>query len=77
MKYSEIKTMEELEKAQKNIRKRIDRKGDAVRESLYEVKDSFTPVNLVATGLKSVSSVVPFDMMLLTVVSALKQRLSK
>lgn len=77
MKYSEIKTMEELEKAQKNIRKRIDRKGDAVRESLYEVKDSFTPVNLVATGLKSVSSVVPFDRMLLTVVSALKQRLSK
>lgn len=77
MKYSEIKTMEELEKAQKSLRKRIDRKGDAVRGSLYEVKDSFTPVNLVATGLKSVSSVVPFDRMLLTVVSSLKQRLLK
>lgn len=77
MKYSEIKTMEELEKAQKSLRKRIDRKGDSVRGSLYEVKDSFTPVNLVATGLKSVSSVVPFDRMLLTVVSSLKQRLLK
>lgn len=77
MKYCEIKTMDELEKAQKNIHKRIGRKGDAVRESLFEVKDSFTPVNLVATGLKSVSTVVPFDRMLLSVVSFLKRRLSK
>ena len=77
MKYSEIKTMEELAKAQESIRKRIGRKGEAVRDSLFEVKDSFTPVNLVATGLKSVSTVVPFDRMLLSVVSFLKRSLSK
>lgn len=77
MKYSEIKTMDELEKAQKYVSKRINAKGNSVRDSFYEVKDTFSATNLLATGLKSVSSVVPFDRMLLRAVSTLKHRLLK
>lgn len=77
MKYSEIKTMDELEKAQKYVSKRINAQGNSVRDSFCEVKDTFSATNLLATGLKSVSSVVPFDRMLLRAVSTLKHRLLK
>ncbi len=51
MKYSEIKTREKLERDQDRLRTRMRTNGAAARASLFEVKYSFTPVNLVATGL--------------------------
>jgi len=77
MKYSEIKTMEQLEKAQKQVKKRLGSKGDEVRESFYDMKESYTPTHLMVSGLKSFSSYIPVDQLLLTTVRRLKRRLLK
>ena len=77
MKYSEIKTMEQLEKAQKQVKKRLGSKGDEVLESFYDMKESYTPSHLMVSGLKSFSSYIPVDQLLLTTVRRLKKRLLK
>ena len=77
MKYSEIKTMDQLEKARKQVRKKIGSKGDDVRASFYDMKESYTPSHLMLSGLKSFSSYVPVDQLLLTTVRRLRRRLLK
>ena len=77
MKYSEIKTMDQLEKAQKQVKARISTKGDEVRDSFYGVKESYSPTHLMVSGLKSVSSYIPIDQLLLTTVRRLKRRILK
>lgn len=77
MKYSEIKTMEQLEKARKQVRKKIGSKGDDVRASFYDMKESYTPSHLMISGLKSFSSYIPVDQLLLTTVRRLRRRLLK
>ena len=77
MKYSEIKTMDQLEKARKQVRKKIGSKGDDVRASFYDMKESYTPSHLMISGLKSFSSYIPVDQLLLTTVRHLRRRLLK
>ena len=71
MKYSEIKTMGQLEKAQEQV------KGDDVRASFYDIKETYSPSHLMMSGLKSFSSYIPVDQLLLTTVRRLKRRLLK
>jgi len=75
MKFSEIKTMKDLESAQRSVRRRIDLKGENVRTSLYDVKEAYTPSNLLFSGLRSVSSFLPVDSILLSLISGLKRKL--
>ena len=77
MKYSEIKTLDQLEKAQKKVRSRIKSKGDDVVDSFHGVKDAYTPSHLLVAGLKSVSEYIPIDQLLLTTVRRAKKRLLK
>ena len=77
MKYNEIKTMEQLEKAQKQVKKKLGSKGDEVRASFYDMKESYTPSHLMISGLKSFSSYIPVDQLLLTTVRRLRRRLLK
>ncbi len=77
MKYSEIKTMGELESARKETRERIARRELYVRESFLEVKESFTPSNLLFSGLRNLSAFLPVEKMLLLAVRTLKRRLFK
>lgn len=77
MKYSEIKTMGELEAARRDARERIERKELAVRGSLLDVKESFTPSNLFFSGLRNLSAFLPVEKMLLVAVKVLKRRLFK
>lgn len=77
MKYSEIKTMDQLEKARKQVRKKIGSKGDDVRASFYDMKESYTPSHLMISGLKSFSSYIPVDQLLLTTVRRLRRKLLK
>lgn len=42
MRYSEIKTMDELESAQNDVRERLVRREFLLRESLSDVKEAFT-----------------------------------
>lgn len=77
MKYSEIKTMSQLEEAQRQVKRRVKKKGEAVKDSFRDMKESYSPGNMLLSGLRSISSYVPVDQFLLTTVRRLKKSLSK
>lgn len=77
MRYSEIKTMDELESAQKDVRERLDRRAFVLRESVQDVKDAYTPSNVLFSGLRSLSAFVPVEKLILTAVRLLKRRMFK
>jgi len=75
--YHKINSIEDLQKAQKSIRSQLNAKGSQVSNRFNGLKEYYTPVNLFASGLRSVSRSVPLDEMLLNWVIKLKQRLIK
>ena len=77
MRYSEIKTMDELESAQKEVRERLIRREFLMRESLFDVREVFTPSNMLFSGLRGLSAFVPVEKMLLVVVRLFKRKLFK
>ena len=77
MKYSEIKTMDDLQRAQKYVRSRLDVKKDSVRDSVYGLREAYSPSNMIVSGLRSVSSMVPFEKLLLLAVRSLKNHFLK
>ena len=77
MRYSEIKTMDELESAQKDVRERLVRREFLMRESLSDVKDAFTPSNMLFSSLRGLSAFVPFKWLLLLAIRIFKRKLFK
>lgn len=77
MRYSEIKTMDELESAQKDVRERLDRREFLMRESLSDVKEAFTPSNMLFSSLRGLSAFVPVEKFLLLAVRIFKRSLFK
>ena len=77
MKYGEIKTLEDLERAQRLVESRIEAKKDDVRLSVMGVRDSFAPVNLMMSGLRAVSEIVPVDRLLLVLIKVLRNKIGK
>ena len=77
MRYSEIKTMDELESAQKDVRERLDRREFLLRESLSDVREAFTPSNMLFSGLRNLSAFLPVEKLLLAAVRLLKHRIFK
>lgn len=77
MRYSEIKTMDELESAQNDVRERLVRREFLLRESLSDVKEAFTPSNLLLSGLRNLSAFLPVEKLLLAAVRLLKHRIFK
>ena len=77
MRYSEIKTMDELESAQKDVRERLDRREFLMRESLSDVKETFTPTNMLFSGLRGLSAFIPVERMLLVAIRIFKRWLFK
>lgn len=77
MRYSEIKTMDGLESAQKDVRERLRRRELAVRESLLDVKEAFTPSNLLLSGLRNLSAFLPVEKLLLVAIRIFKRRIFK
>ena len=77
MRYSEIKTMDELESAQKDVRERLSRREFLMRESLSEVKEAFTPSNMFFSGLRNISAFIPVEKMLLLVIRLFKRKIFK
>ncbi len=74
MRYSEIKTMDELETAQKDVRERLRRKEFLMRESLSDVREAFTPSSLLFSGLRNLSAFLPVEKLLLVAVRLFKRR---
>ena len=77
MRYSEIKTMDELESAQKDVRERLVRREFLMRESLSDVKDAFTPSNMLFSSLRGLSAFVPGEKLLLLAIRIFKRKLFK
>ena len=77
MRYSEIKTMDELESAQKDVRERLVRREFLMRESLSDVKDAFTPSNMLFSRLRGLSAFVPVEKLLLLAIRIFKRKLFK
>lgn len=77
MRYSEIKTMDELETAQKDVRERLVRREFLMRESLSDVKDAFTPSNMLFSSLRGLSAFVPVEKLLLLAIRIFKRKLFK
>ena len=75
MRYSEIKTMDEL--AQKDVRERLVRREFLMRESLSDVKDAFTPSNMLFSSLRGLSAFVPVEKLLLLAIRIFKRKLFK
>ena len=75
MRYSEIKTMDGLESAQKDVRERLRRRELAVRESLLDVKEAFTPSNMLFSGLRNLAAFLPVEKLLLVAIRIFKRRL--
>ena len=77
MRYSEIKTMDELESAQKDVRERLVRREFLMRESLSDVKNAFTPSNMLFSSLRGLSAFVPVEKLLLLAIRIFKRKLFK
>ena len=77
MRSSEIKTMDELESAQKDVRERLVRREFLMRESLSDVKDAFTPSNMLFSSLRGLSAFVPVEKLLLLAIRIFKRKLFK
>lgn len=77
MRYSEIKTMDELGSAQKDVRERLVRREFLMRESLSDVKDAFTPSNMLFSSLRGLSAFVPVEKLLLLAIRIFKRKLFK
>ena len=73
--YKDIKNLEDLDNAQKQLQKKLRKKEKRISKNFDGVKDSFTPVNLFATGLHGVSRSIPFDLYLLNLVRKLKKKM--
>lgn len=69
--------MDELELAQKDVRERLGRREFAMRESLQEVREAFTPSNVLFSGLRNLSAFLPVEKLLLAAVRLLKRRIFK
>lgn len=69
--------MDELESAQRNVRERLNRRKLAMRESLSDVKEAFTPSNLLLSGLRGLSAFLPVEKLLLVAIRIIKRRIFK
>ncbi len=69
--------MDELESAQKDVRERLARREFLMRESLSDVKEAFTPSNMLFSSLRGLSAFVPVEKLLLLAVRMFKRRLFK
>ncbi|MCI1639941.1 MAG: hypothetical protein LKI42_01550 [Bacteroidales bacterium] len=69
--------MRQLDKAIRQSGKSLDVQGGKIVCRYREAKDYYSPVNVVAMGLKNISSLIPFDAIALGIIRCLKAKLSK
>ncbi len=75
MKYAEIRDMDSLDAARREISEKLDVKGKEVIDSLRDVRETCTPAGLIAAGIRRLSGTVPLDRIVLTAIRVIKSRL--
>ena len=68
--------MEELNSAIKESSEAVDRQGSDVVDHYYSAKEFYTPANLLANGMRRISTHIPFDTIILRLVRRLIHRFS-
>jgi len=76
MKYSNIKNLQELDDAQREVHKKLREKEKELNRRYDTVRNSFTPVNLFASGLRSASKKRPYDQYLLNLIRRIREKVS-
>jgi hypothetical protein len=71
MQIKDIKTMDELETCQKIIRRQIGDEGNAIASSFRNMREEYSPRNIMARSLGAVSEVFPFRQLMLNLVTYL------
>jgi hypothetical protein len=75
--YKNIRTLSDIDRERETLRTRLSVKESHLSSSFMTVKEGFTPTALFAEGVRSVSSVIPLDRIVLAAVRFLKRRLSR
>lgn len=65
MKYSDIQDLDSLNQALKSVSDEVRMRGHNVVSSWEVAKEAYSPVNLLAAGIKSASSSIPLDKIVL------------
>lgn len=73
MKYSDIRDLDSLNKALKSVSEDVRMRGRNVVSSWEEAKEAYSPVNLLAAGIKSASSSIPLDKIVIFAVRLLRR----
>lgn len=76
-KYSYINNIPELEAAQRQIKAKLKEKTSEMTERFYDLRESFTPSNLLVSGIRSISGFIPFDTILLFLIRRLRNRMNR
>lgn len=71
MRLSEIKTMEDLEAAQRSVASRLREKGDDVMDSVRYLRQEYSFSNMFRNGLDYVSDIIPVRRLMLLAVERL------
>lgn len=75
MNYAEIRDMESLDTARREISEKLDVKGKDVIDILRDVRETCTPAGLLAAGIRRLSGTVPLDRIVLMAIRIIKSRL--
>lgn len=77
MRIKDIKTMNELEACQKSIRRQIGDEGSAIAASFRNMKEEYSPKNIMTRALGVVSEIFPFRQLMLNLVTHLIKVIKK
>ena len=75
MKYTDIKTLAELDSAIRAAKGKAEAKAAMVNELWAEAREAYSGTNLIASGLRGASGIIPFDRIALWGIRALRRKL--
>ncbi len=75
MKYTDIKNLAELDSAIKAAKGKSSAKAAKVGELWAEAREAYSGTNLIASGLRGASGLIPFDRIALWGLRALRRKL--
>lgn len=73
MKYSNINDIASLDSAIAGIKKKLQSKKEEVSSSYVRAKEAYTPSSILASGLRSISSFIPFDKLALYLIAKVRR----
>lgn len=65
MRYSDIKDIEGLDEARRQLSRKVDAKGKEVLKRYDDLREAYSPIGLMAAGIRSISGSIPFDKLIL------------